>query len=219
MIKTWDAQNTLEKYLKEWGSFSMIINGMTRSGKSYLLRDLLTPILYKFDHVVVFSKTLCNGFYQEWLKTKFMYEEYDHNIVEAFKRVLEKHKQKKINTLFILDDCLSTNFKYESSIGELFMTSRHWGASVVILGQKCSYYSLGWMSNCLIFINMFCGSFKEKKYIAENIIADTLDHSPETKMSELVTKAYKIQTEICKNHTGLVVLPMEEEKLFQYKAL
>lgn len=248
-INNWQPERTLRKYLKEWSGFSMIVNGMSKSGKSYLVKDIITPIIDEFDFIIVFSKTLCNGFYSKWLKTKLLFDDFIPEVVEKFKELVEKYKNlpkgkaKNIKLLFIVDDCLSTSIKYENMLGSLFMTGRHFNASVIIIGQKASMYSLSWMCNCTIFISLYCGSYKEKKYISENIIADAIDGELNTltqnktsnshfqvrpnarrrkntnlKMCELFRYSYLAQTQFCKDYNSLVILPMEEKKIYQYKA-
>lgn len=241
-IQPWKPKETIDKYLKQWDAFTMIENGMSRCGKTYLMKHIITPYVTqknknqpKFDFVIVFSKTICNGFYQNWLSeegvgTEFLFDDFKEEIVYKFKNIVQEYRNpnimqklsgqtpKNIKTLFILDDCLSTSFKFENAIGDLFVSGRHWGASVIILGQKASFYNLSWQCNCLIFISMFCGSFKEKKYISENIISDVIDvDNSDLKMSELFRKAFNLQTEYCKDYNALIILPLEH-KIMQYKA-
>lgn len=238
-IEKWKPNETIKFYLERYNAISILISGMSRSGKSVLLKDIMTPHLKDFDFVIVFSKTLCNNFYHTWfekenISTEFLYNEYNEEVVYKFKKIVEEYKNpsilkkltgqkpKIIKTLFILDDCMSTSLKYENSIADLFMTSRHWAASIIIISQKMSFCSLSWQANACVIVSLFSGSYKEKKYISENIIADSVDACHEDaknmSMQQVFREAYKIQTEIAQDYNAVIILPMEKSKIKQYKA-
>jgi len=227
-LDKWNPKKTIKWQLKEWKNFCMLINGMSRAGKSYMLKDILKPVIKKFDIVCVFSKTVRNGFYQEWLDTKLLFDSFRPDVIQILKEeyYIKKEQKKSFKTLVIIDDCISNNIKYSEAIGELFMSGRHFQCSTAILGQKCSSFSQAWFANCTIFISLFCGSRKEKKYIAENLIANVIEPDPgllpkdrPLKFAEEEKEAYDIQTEICNDFCALIILPMDEEKkIYWYRA-
>lgn len=221
----WDPSYHLLKYLREWQSFTMIHSGMSRAGKSYSLRSMIEPIIKEFDFIIIFSKTITNGQYQKWCKTKLLFPEFRGEIVEKFKQISTKYrdKNKPKKFLFIIDDCISTNFKYQNEILELFVSGRHFGFSTCVLTQKVSCLSQAWLCNCLVFVILFAGSLKEKKYVSENILADALDsyidhNKTSTNINELIRRSYTLIGEVCENYNSLIVLPLEKDKIFTYKA-
>jgi hypothetical protein len=223
-LKIWDPKTTIKAQLREWKHFTMLISAMTKAGKSYLLKDILKKIKGEFDFIVVFSKTLEAGGY-DYLDTKIKFDYFNDEVVRDlknayYKKVEESDGKIKFKTLIIIDDCITNNFKYNETISELFMSGRHWQCSVVILGQKCSLLSTIWMANTTIFVSMFCGSKREKLYIAENILSNVInEESREINFAADDRASYNLQTDICKDFWALIVLPMEKKnKLYKYKA-
>lgn len=224
-LNQWDAREYFKSTMREYGAFTSIICGSSKSGKSNLLKYLLVgePHITKyFDFVLVFSKTLVNGFYQGFLDSQLMFKEYREEVIEDFKKLYEKKKQEKktFRWLVILDDIVSQKSKYEKSIDDLFFSGRHYGASIVFLSQKVSLMNTGWVANCMVLISLFAGSRAEKNYLAEKIILDAIDiHFSHKKMTEVERIAYLIQSHICQDYNALVILPYEKkEKVFTFRA-
>lgn len=227
-LDKWDPKKTFKEQLREWGNFCCLINGMSRSGKSYLLKKILKPILHKFAFICIFSKTIQNGFYQDFIVSDLMFDDFKPEVVDTLKNEYYKKEkeEKKFKILFIIDDCISNNLKYQDQIGSLFMSGRHWNASTVILGQKCSMFNQTWIANVTIFISLYCGSKREKKYISENIISNFIEVDPKDipkgrnlKFAEEEKEAFDMQTEICQNYFAIVILPLNKnKKLFWYRA-
>jgi len=223
-----DTTYYLQKYLKQWNSFTSVHVGQSRSGKTYSLRSMLTPILKEFDFILVFSKTISNGQYQSWLKTKLLYDDFKPEIIHKFRDIVVKYRKptkahpkgKVVRCLVIIDDCISNNFRYQEEILNLYFTGRHFNMSTCVLTQKCSMLGQALLCNTLIFCILFCGSLKEKKYISENIIADALDSytKGENSLNDLVRKGYALQTDVCLDYNSIIVLPLEKDKIFTYKA-
>lgn len=223
----WNPDKFFKSQLKEWKCFSSIITGSSRSGKSYLLKHLLTmnksKLLRKFDFVLIFSKTLVNGFYKSFINSDLMFYDYEPAIIEFMKqKYIEYQKQgKTFKWLVILDDCVDAKSKYYNHIQDLYFHGRHYQASIMFLTQKCSLMATGWMANSTLIICLFAGSRAEKDYIAEKILADAIDeHHQEKKFNEVVRIAVNLQTNICKDYNALIITPYEshDSKVYQYKA-
>lgn len=223
-LEIWNPKEYFRNTLKTWGAFTSIISGSSKSGKSNLLKNLLvgeTNLLKQFDFVIIFSKTLVNGFYQSFIDSQLMFKEFQPAIINDFMRLSEqqKVKGKKFRWLVILDDIVSNKSKYVEEITDLFYTGRHYGASIIFLTQKASLMQTGWVANCMVFVSLFAGSRNEKQYISNKVIADVIDNEfSHKKLTDVERIAYSIQTNICQDFQALVILPYEKEKIFKYKA-
>lgn len=224
-LPVWEPSSFFKDEFKRWGCFSAIISGNSRSGKSYLLKHLLTRnnniLLNKYDFVVVFSPTLSNGFYKGFIKGKLMFETFDPRIIEALKKKHADFKKKDVHMkwLVILDDCADSKSKYINEIQNLYFSGRHHGASVIFLTQKCSLVNTGWFTNSTLIISLFAGSRREKEYLAYHLVSDNISNDfPEKKASELDHTACLIQSLVCQNYRALVVTPYAEKKIHTYRA-
>lgn len=225
-IPQWHPKNSIGEVLKKNNSFTMVLTGSRASGKSELLKYILINkecgILDKFNLVVVFSKTLANGFYSSFIKSKLMFKEFRKDVIDEINRVSETHKAegKPFRYLIILDDIIDGKIKYMDAIGDLFYCGRHFGASTIFLTQKLSFMSTGWLANTNFFVNLFTGSRMEKKFVNDRFIVDALyEKFPEKKSSEIEHIGYYVLTKICQNYNSLVIEPYNPgNKLFRFKA-
>ena len=224
-ITEWNPSDFFKRMMGEYGAFTGIIAGSSRAGKSNLLKYLLVgePNISKyFDFILVFSRTLINGFYSGFLDSKLMFSEYNENVINDMKLLYAKKKleNKKFKWLVILDDIVDSKSKYLKSIEEIFFTGRHFGASLVFLTQKMSLMNTGWVANALFIITLFVGSRNEKNYIAEKIIADVLDEKYASKnMREIERIAYLAHSTLCKDYQAIIVMPYEKEpRICKFKA-
>lgn len=226
VIPQWDPAHFFSKCLKEHGSFTSIISGCRMAGKSNLLKFFLLSsrggkLMNKFDMIIVFSKTIMNGHYQQFLRSRMMFDSYKPEVLEAMQKMHEEWKQrgKKFRFLVIFDDCV-VNMKYQSSIESFFYNSRHYGGSCFFLTQKCSAASQGWKANTMLYIVLDTASRKEKKYIAEDVLADAIEKQVPVNIRESILEriAYRLQTDYLGNFRALVVTPFCEDKLNQFKA-
>lgn len=223
-IETWDPQAYFKAALKQWGAFTCIISGSRMAGKSNFLKNLLVgePKLAKeFDFILVFSKTLVNGYYQSFLDTRLLFDEFSDGAVGMMKRMHgeAKSKKKKFRWLCILDDIVDAKSKYNKSVMDLFLCGRHYGASIFYLTQKLGLLSTTFMANTMIFVVLFAGSRAEKEYVSEKVVADAIDGQfSHLSLSKVERMAYLIQTEVCKDYNALVILPYENKKLWRFKA-
>ena len=225
-ITEWDPKDYFARTLKTWKAFTMIISGSSKSGKSMALRYLLTSqkinLQKEFSLTIVFSKTLVNGFYQEFIDSKLMFQKFDENILEDIKKIYIKKKAegKCFRWLVIFDDIANAKSKYEEAITDIFFSGRHYGCSIIYLTQKVSLMSTAWISNTMVFLSYFAGSRNEKNYLSDKIISDAIDDISQVnvKKSHIERKAYLLQSEISQDYRALVILPYEKQKVFWFKA-
>jgi len=223
-IEVWNPKEYFDRTLKEWAGFTCVITGSSKSGKSCLLKDLMIGECHlqkKFDVVVVFSKTLINGFYQSFLEGKLMFKDFRPQVIEDLKVFAEKAKEKgkRFRWLVIFDDIANARSKYQEEITDLFFSGRHYGASIIFLTQKCSLMNTGWIANTMVFISLFAGSRAEKQYLSEKAISDAIDSDfQEFSNKDVERAAYIIQSSVCQDYQSLIILPYEKEKIFKFKA-
>jgi hypothetical protein len=224
-LKDWDAKEFFKTCMKRDKQFAAIITGSSKAGKSNILRYILAgePAVKKyFDFILVFSRTLINGFYQSFIDGQLFFPEFDGHIIGDFKKIYEQKSEegKPFKWLVILDDIVDNRSKYNKEITDLFYCGRHYGASIVFLTQKLSLMATGWLSNSTIIITLFCGARAEKEYIADRIIADVIDEAFANKPKKRVERiAYLIHSNTCQNYQALIILPYEREgRIFKFKA-
>lgn len=111
---------------------TIAIIGKRRSGKSYLMRD----ILYHFKHIpkgVIISGTeSANPFFRNFVPDSFIYDTASPDLLNA---VLQRQKRRiqlsgkggKSRMFLVMDDCLAESSKWKNTdaIKELFMNGRH----------------------------------------------------------------------------------------------
>lgn len=226
-ISEWNPKKYFTETIKKWKAFTMIISGSSKSGKSMALRYLLSSpkvnLQKEFSLTIVFSKTLVNGFYQEFIDSKLMFQQFDKNILDDIKKIYIKKKAegKCFRWLIIFDDIANGKSKYEEAITDIFFSGRHYGCSIIYLTQKVSLMSTAWISNTMVFLSYFAGSRNEKTYLADKIVSDAIDDisQVDVKKSHIERKAYLLQSEISQDFRALVILPYEtSEKVFWFKS-
>ena len=210
----WHPKKYIKDSLKKYKNVCCIVTGMSRSGKSYLLHDILKQT--KFDFYIVCSRTLESGQY-DFIPGNLKFNYLATDVIEKMKELYFKSK-KKFSTAIILDDQMTQYIRYEQTISDIFMTGRHFQTSIFVLTQKMSLNSQAWLCNLTIGIVLFSGSMQEKKYISENLVANILNaKSREYSINEEIKKGIDLQTDVCKDYTALVCLPLESE-IYTYKA-
>ena len=111
------------------------------SGKSVLLKYLVEQEIENFKKIFVICPTKFNGFYDDWIESNCIFENYDEEWVEKLiYKMSNLNKNKNNDTadhiLLILDDCCSdTKFHASKSIKKLFSRGRHSFISIIITCQ------------------------------------------------------------------------------------
>lgn len=230
-LDKWDPHNTFNDPNK---SFTMVISATRNSGKSNLVKHLYLDVWYPqgyFDSVCVFSKTLCEGFYENFIPGDLMFERFSMPVLKKCMETAKYYKSrgKSWKLLVIMDDCISRKDKFVDELDQIFTNGRHYNVSLVYITQKLSYCSTTWYNNLNCIIFMRNSSRTEKRYIAEKILDDIISNDfPDDYGSRLTKRSMALQAR-CVNYNAIVALPLamkpedlEEDtykyKLFDYKA-
>lgn len=122
---------------------SIIFYGKRRTGKSHLIRYLLSIVGGQYCFIWVFSKTAFSGFYQNILGeggSGFVYQDFDPTVLE---QVLNRGSYKKYcdecgapeSHLVILDDIINDKFWFSDTVKRLFTFGRHYNIAVWLTTQ------------------------------------------------------------------------------------
>lgn len=127
-------QVTIKKFdlAKMQKDATIAIIGKRRSGKSYLMRD----ILYHFRNIpkgVIISGTeSANPFFRSFVPDSFIYDNASPDLLNAIllrqkRRIQLSGKGDKSRMFLVMDDCLAEGSKWKNTdaIRELFMNGRH----------------------------------------------------------------------------------------------
>jgi hypothetical protein len=176
-------------------------------------------LMEKFNMIVIFSKTIENGQYN-YLNSKLVFDNYNPGVLDTMKKLFfdQKKKGKLFRSLVIFDDCVS-GMKYQESIDNHFYNSRHYNMSIIFLTQKASAASQNWKNNTSLFIIMRSMSHKEKKYLAEDVIADGIDDQlRDIKQAQVYRIATYLQSTMLENYNAIIVTPFCPQKISQFTA-
>ena len=113
------------------------------SGKSCMLKWLVSLHKEQFDKIIVFCPTeTISPFYEELTTKEFIFDEYnDEYILKLIDKMTminsNKSKEKKKNVMVLLDDCMSdTDFLHQGKgLQRLFARGRHLNITVVLCAQ------------------------------------------------------------------------------------
>jgi len=155
----------------------MLISGMTNSGKTHYLLDLLeSDYKHKFDYIFIVCPTF---HYNKTYERKFIYNDQDviplivgnklnDVLEELFKRYsLASHKFADEQTLIIIDDCANL---YDAKLKATALTKlafhgRHANISVWILTQKYNAIVKDFRENISVLV-LFYDKNKESREAA-----------------------------------------------------
>lgn len=158
--------------------FAMIIAASRNQGKSILFKRLYEDHFRdKMDLVIVFSSTLGNGFYDEFIESKTKYTNYDEEVIYNLFNIQESVKKQKgyyLNTLVIFDDIVGDQIKHSEAIQDLFVLGRHRNISIAFLTQSPVLCKTTWRQNCTHLFLLRCkGSGLD--HIIDGFLLDLVD--------------------------------------------
>lgn len=211
-LDTWKPNFSRDK------PFSMIISASRNSGKSNMLKHLYLHYwapLKMFNVVAVFSETICNDYYSEFLSTKLLYGSLRTDVMNSIieKAKTYKSRGKDFKVLFIIDDCVSQRDRFNQTITDIYTKGRHFGISIVYITQKMSFCSTSWYNNASHLIFLRNTSRKEMEYIVERSISNSLHSSFDfnTNVTKINRFCMKLLNKLTKNYGAIVCTPLEKE--------
>jgi DNA segregation ATPase FtsK/SpoIIIE-like protein len=157
--------------------FNMLIVGMTGSGKTQFLLDMLeTEYNRVFDYIVIVGPTLnWNTTYTNWSHLN------DHGVIkipcsqEMINHVLQTAALifRGTNTLIIVDDCASNQAvkKRVSALVRLAFSARHYHLSVIVLTQQLSSVAKPFRENISRLVTFYNPSRKDMKTITDDYLS------------------------------------------------
>ena len=128
----------------------IVIVARRRSGKSFLVKDLLSYHAHNFSAAVVICPTeVFNHFYSDFIPPVFIHHQYKKEILERVIQRQTKLKKKRdreiatkghsnidLSLLVVMDDCMNdTSWTRDPNIRFLFLNGRHIGVCFIGLMQ------------------------------------------------------------------------------------
>jgi len=131
-------------------SFSAILYGQRRTGKTTWLTWFLYCMQGKVDHVVCFSSTNFTGHYGQYMNPDLCYDSFNEDVLQKvldIQAATPAGQRKRV--LVILDDVLDqeSELRKSTSLKALFTMGRHYGISVVVTTQYAKCIPVGWRRN------------------------------------------------------------------------
>jgi nucleoside-triphosphatase THEP1 len=165
----------------------MLIVGMTGSGKTQFLLDMLeTEYNRVFDYIIIVCPTIeWNTTYLNWSHLS------DHGVIQIpCSQEMINHVLKAVstifrgtNTLIIVDDCASSQAvkKRVSELVRLAFSARHYNLSVIVLTQQLSSVAKPFRENISRLVTFYNPSRKDMKVITD----DYLNGVPQETITEI----------------------------------
>jgi len=131
-------------------SFSAILYGQRRTGKTTWLTWFLYCMQGRIDHVVCFSSTNFTGHYAQYMNPDMCYGSFNEDVLQAVLDIQAKTPagQRK-RVLVILDDVLDqeSELRKSSALKSLFTLGRHFHISVIVTTQYAKCIPTAWRRN------------------------------------------------------------------------
>lgn len=117
--------------------FIMCLAGSPRSGKSHLIKYILSSLSGKYDIIHVFTKTAFNKAYAEFIPERWIHPGYDSRVIQNLLTLSGRaiDQGKKLRSLLILDDCLDPGAFRTQIFQDLISYYRHYGISLMMVFQ------------------------------------------------------------------------------------
>ena len=173
--------------LRAIDSYSMILVGMRRTGKTHAISCLLKQIGKQYDAVFLMSETCevqdnCFEFIPDRHKFNGFKEDIVKRILDTQKKIKrynqthEEHEHKNIpDVLIILDDCINDHsIRHSKTLNDLFTMGRHFKVSIISLVQALTN-AMNPKARNNADVMMFWRSinYKEREKIIENYLTPT----------------------------------------------
>lgn len=187
--------------LARFGVLSVISS--TGSGKTVLIKDILSHVHKHFDHIFVFSKTAHLQDAYDFVDKSLIHKTLDEAFIQKIWNSqvdLKTNNKKMKNILIILDDIVTDKLMRTSKIIlELFSAGRHINVSLFVLSHNYTSLLPFQRNNTSFFASFALDSQKERKNFCEQYLSiNSLEHG--TKMFNDITKEKKYQCIIVETH-------------------
>tara|TARA_B100000795_G_scaffold261632_1_gene238601 strand:- start:1279 stop:2145 length:867 start_codon:yes stop_codon:yes gene_type:complete len=126
---------------------TIVAVGKRRTGKTWVLRNIMWEKRDVFEAGIVFSQTdELNHFWRQYIPAKYIFKKYDPAVLDqVFQRqkdilnsttLTDQEKEKVAPFFILLDDVISDDrLKWDSNLMELFVSGRHYKLFVLITTQ------------------------------------------------------------------------------------
>lgn len=182
IYKTNDKDRPIKIKPKSIKPFSMIICSTRNQGKSTIIKYLYkTYFKNKYDIVIVFSKTLNNGFYS-FVKSSTKYSKFDPNIIHKLLEIQNNQSEKTgyyYNILLIFDDMLGNDIFYSQEVSDIFTNGRHHAISIIFATQNPTCCNQSWRQNTTHLIVLRCKG-RGQDHIINGFLLDIIDEEKDT---------------------------------------
>jgi hypothetical protein len=159
--------------------FNMLIVGMTGSGKTQFLLDMLeTEYNRVFDYIIIVCPTI------EWNTTYINWSHLsDHGVIQIpCSQEMINHVLKAVSTIFRGRSHISQAVKKRvSELVRLAFSARHYNLSVIVLTQQLSSVAKPFRENISRLVTFYNPGRKDMKVITD----DYLNGVPQEKIEEI----------------------------------
>jgi hypothetical protein len=219
IIDNWVPAFAIDKH--KMMCFSMTVVGSRRRGKSNLIMYLY-EYYWKgsFDIVLIYTTETYAEEYRKKIKTKFIFNSYNEDIIKMFigiNKEIKRRKKKPLNILLLFDDTASKSEKHNSNILDIYCRGRHYNISVVYISQASTMVDNVWKNNSDYMIIFKQNYQLYNKKVVENYIRGFYDIEFKQKWKE--KKFYDtLFFKVTNVKYRALVIDFIDEKLYQIKA-
>ena len=199
---------------------TVCIIGRRRSGKSFLVRDMMYHLKDLPKGIVISRTESASPFFRDFIPDSFIYDSFSEplisSIVERQKKRIRMSGKKPSHRMFlIMDDCLSEGPKWRNSeaIRELFMNGRHLQLAFIITLQYVMGLPPDLRGNvdyCFIYKD---GLVKNRKKLYENYGGNIPDFETFCNLMDRCTDNYMCLVIHISNQSNKL-----EDSVFWYRA-
>ena len=198
-------------------TFSAVIVGSRRQGKTYLTEYLLKSLIIgKYDLYVVFCNSKVVENYLSFVPSRLVFHVYDKSVIKAISK--KQHDElarsgKLLRIIYIFDDAISKQQIYDPEILQLFTCGRNNNSSIIYLSQSITLLSTDWREN-IDFLFLFRQKSASKK---QKVIDDFL--KDRVTPGEGSDKDFSIFLDaVTENHQCLIIDFESEDEIKKFRA-
>jgi len=159
--------------------YTVLAIGKRREGKTFFADWLLFGARGWFSRAVVFTNTRVNGFWQNKVPDRYVFDGVQEGVMEA---ILEKqkkdveycytHPEEDINPrmIWIFDDCINQDMHHSETLRTLFYNGRHLRISVLFMIQYAKGLPPGMRENADLSVLFRLHSEQQVEAAAENFL-------------------------------------------------